>query len=189
MIALLESSRWSVAPARTPHCSSVCVPASGSGVPSSTSSCASIFSAAPPIENAPLPDDPCVTGSNVLPYIVPKGFIAVDGTSLTICDTDNEESWFTFMLIAHTQQAVIIPEKKEGEFVNVEVDVLAKMVERSLEAYASQNDELKQKISSLEARLSSLEHNNISINFLNHLEKLSMFLFHQHLNKNLQTLN
>ena len=40
--------------------------------PSNTSSCASIFSAAPPIENAPLPDDPCVTGSNVLPYIVPS---------------------------------------------------------------------------------------------------------------------
>ena len=40
--------------------------------PSSTSSCAAIFSAAPPIENAPLPDDPCVTGSNVLPYIVPS---------------------------------------------------------------------------------------------------------------------
>lgn len=90
-------------------------------------------------------------------YIVPKGFICIDGTSLTICETSTEESWFTFMLIAHTQQAVIIPNKKEGEFVNVEVDVLSKMVERSLEAYAVQNDDLQQKISSLEARLNSLE--------------------------------
>lgn len=36
-------------------------------------------------------------------YIVPKGFIAVDGTSLTVCEVDNEESWFTFMLVAYTQ--------------------------------------------------------------------------------------
>ena len=95
--------------------------------------------------------------SNYIKYIVPKGFICIDGTSLTICETNTEESWFTFMLIAHTQQAVIIPNKKQGDFVNVEVDVLAKMVERSLEAYAVQNDELKQKLDSLEARLSSLE--------------------------------
>lgn len=36
-------------------------------------------------------------------YIVPKGFIAVDGTSLTVCEVDNEERWFTFMLVAYTQ--------------------------------------------------------------------------------------
>lgn len=36
-------------------------------------------------------------------YIVPKGFIAVDGTSLTVCEVDNEECWFTFMLVAYTQ--------------------------------------------------------------------------------------
>ena len=90
-------------------------------------------------------------------YIVPKGFIAVDGTSLTICDTDNEESWFTFMLIAHTQQSVIIPNKPVGGLVNVEVDVLAKMVERSLEAYASQSDKLAMKVAELEGRLEELE--------------------------------
>ena len=95
--------------------------------------------------------------SDYIKYIVPKGFICIDGTSLTICETDTKESWFTFMLIAHTQQAVIIPGKKEGDFVNVEVDVLAKMVERSLEAYAIQNEALRQKVESLEARLSTLE--------------------------------
>ena len=36
-------------------------------------------------------------------YIVPKGFIAVDGTSLTVCEVDTEECWFTFMLVAYTQ--------------------------------------------------------------------------------------
>lgn len=48
-------------------------------------------------------------------YIVPKGFICVDGTSLTICDVDAEASTFTFMLVAHTQQNVIIPNKILGK--------------------------------------------------------------------------
>jgi riboflavin synthase len=75
---------------------------------------------------------------DIIPYIVPKGFVCVDGTSLTICDVDSrpETSWFTFMLVAHTQQSVIIPSKAVGELVNIEVDVLAKMVERSLSGMA-----------------------------------------------------
>jgi riboflavin synthase len=48
-------------------------------------------------------------------YIVPKGFICVDGTSLTICDVDAVASTFTFMLVAHTQQNVIIPNKAIGD--------------------------------------------------------------------------
>jgi riboflavin synthase len=65
-------------------------------------------------------------------FVVPKGFIAIDGTSLTICDVDPTAATFTFMLIAHTQQHVIIPKKNIGDFVNVEVDVLAKLVAQSL---------------------------------------------------------
>jgi len=57
-------------------------------------------------------------------YIVPKGFIAVDGTSLTICDVNQNENWFTFMLVSHTQQKVIIPKKSIGDFVNIEVKIL-----------------------------------------------------------------
>jgi len=68
----------------------------------------------------------------LMKYIVPKGFICIDGTSLTICDVNKKESWFTFMLISHTQSAVIIPSKEVGEMVNIEVDVLAKMVEQSM---------------------------------------------------------
>lgn len=76
-----------------------------------------------------------------LKYIVPKGFISVDGTSLTICDVSQNDhvdaGWFTFMLIEHTQKNVIIPEKAIGELVNLEVDVLAKMVEKSVDAFTS----------------------------------------------------
>ena len=46
---------------------------------------------------------------------MPKGFVCVDGTSLTICEVNVEQSWFTFMLVAHTQQNVIIPKKTIGE--------------------------------------------------------------------------
>ena len=49
--------------------------------------------------------------SSSIKYIVPKGFVCVDGTSLTICEVNAEANWFTFMLVAHTQQNVIIPQK------------------------------------------------------------------------------
>lgn len=39
-------------------------------------------------------------------YIVPKGFIALDGTSLTVCEVDNRECTFTVMLVAYTQVMV-----------------------------------------------------------------------------------
>lgn len=58
--------------------------------------------------------------------IVPKGFIAVDGASLTICETHNKEEWFTLMLIPHTQEA--LKPWREGGLVNIEVDCLAKFV-------------------------------------------------------------
>lgn len=40
---------------------------------------------------------------DLIRYIAPKGFIAVDGTSLTVCEVNNQECWFTFMLVAYTQ--------------------------------------------------------------------------------------
>lgn len=68
----------------------------------------------------------------VLKYVVPKGFIAVDGTSLTVVDVFDEEDCFNFMLVAYTQQKVVIPLKKVGQKVNLEVDILGKYVERLL---------------------------------------------------------
>lgn len=44
--------------------------------------------------------------ARLLPYVVPKGFIAIDGTSLTVCDVDYTAGTFNFMLIAFTQQKV-----------------------------------------------------------------------------------
>lgn len=74
------------------------------------------------------------TGNEILRYIVPKGFIAVDGTSLTVVDVFDEEECFNFMLVAYTQQNVVIPMKKVGQKVNLEVDILGKYVERLLKS-------------------------------------------------------
>ncbi|XP_059451901.1 riboflavin synthase-like [Corylus avellana] len=71
-------------------------------------------------------------GRDLLRYIVPKGFIAVDGTSLTVVDVFDGEECFNFMLVAYTQQKVVIPSKKVGQKVNLEVDILGKYVERLL---------------------------------------------------------
>ncbi|KAH6764030.1 lumazine-binding family protein [Perilla frutescens var. hirtella] len=68
----------------------------------------------------------------MLKYIVPKGFIAVDGTSLTVVDVFDDEGCFNFMLVAYTQQKVVIALKKVGQKVNLEVDILGKYVERLL---------------------------------------------------------
>ncbi|XP_050376081.1 riboflavin synthase [Argentina anserina] len=72
------------------------------------------------------------TKKEILRYVVPKGYIAVDGTSLTVVDVFDEEDCFNFMLVAYTQQKVVIPLKKVGMKVNLEVDILGKYVERLL---------------------------------------------------------
>ena len=66
----------------------------------------------------------------LLRYLVPKGYIAVDGTSLTLIDVRDDR--FTFMLVAYTQQNIVLPRRPLGARVNLEVDVLAKYAERFL---------------------------------------------------------
>ena len=63
----------------------------------------------------------------LMPYIVEKGYIAVDGTSLTVAERN--DSSFTIALIAYTQGAVIMGRQQAGAMVNLEVDIMAKYVE------------------------------------------------------------
>lgn len=70
---------------------------------------------------------------DVLRYIVEKGYVTLDGASLTI--TKVTEYWFEVMLIAYTQTHVVMGGKKVGESVNVEVDMVGKYVEKSVAAY------------------------------------------------------
>ena len=96
---------------------------------------------------------------DLLRYIVPKGFIAVDGTSLTVCEVDSriEESWFTFMLVEYTQKKIIIPAKDVGEQLNLEVDVLGKYSESALAAILPRIEELEQKVKDLETKLENAQ--------------------------------
>jgi riboflavin synthase len=63
----------------------------------------------------------------LMPYIVGKGFVAVDGVSLTIADLD--DSSFVVSLVAYTRQNTTLERKRPGDMVNLEVDILAKYVE------------------------------------------------------------
>ena len=66
--------------------------------------------------------------ADVLRYCVEKGSIAIEGVSLTIAGLG--ESSFTVALIPHTREATTLGRLAAGDDVNLEVDVVAKYVER-----------------------------------------------------------
>ena len=68
-------------------------------------------------------------------YVVEKGFIAVDGVSLTVAGV--AKTTFDVALIPHTADRTTLGQLREGDPVNVEVDVIAKYVERLLEGRAA----------------------------------------------------
>jgi riboflavin synthase len=90
---------------------------------------------------------------DLIKYIVPKGFIAIDGTSLTVVDVDPVAKTFSFMLIEYTQKKIIIPQKQVGDKVNLEVDVLGKYSETALAALMPRLEALEAKVESLERAL------------------------------------
>jgi len=73
-------------------------------------------------------------------YVVEKGSIAVDGISLTVsalspparADGRSADGWFEVCLIPETLKRTTLGTRKPGEIVNLEVDVIAKYVERLL---------------------------------------------------------
>jgi riboflavin synthase len=64
-------------------------------------------------------------------YLVEKGSIAVDGISLTIAALG--ESWFEIAVIPHTWQMTNLSSLTSGAAVNLEVDIIAKYVERMMQ--------------------------------------------------------
>jgi riboflavin synthase len=73
--------------------------------------------------------------TELLRYCVEKGSIAVDGVALTIAALDDES--FEVALVPHTLEVTTLGGKRPGDEVNLEVDVLAKYVERLLGARLS----------------------------------------------------
>ena len=70
-------------------------------------------------------------------YLVEKGSVTVDGVSLTIkavSPVDDDEPWFEIALIPHTLDVTVLGHKDVGDRANLEADILAKYVERLMEA-------------------------------------------------------
>ena len=63
-------------------------------------------------------------------YIIEKGSIAVNGISLTVIET--KDDFFTVGIIPHTWENTMLHRLKIKDFVNIEVDVLAKYLERMI---------------------------------------------------------
>lgn len=71
-------------------------------------------------------------------YMILKGSVAVDGTSLTIFGLTDDT--FTISLIPHTRAATILGDKQPGDIVNIECDVIGKYVAQFMEG---KNEEAK----------------------------------------------
>lgn len=72
-------------------------------------------------------------------YIVPKGFVALDGTSLTVIDCT--PTTFRVALVSYTQNHVTLGRAQPGYEANIEVDILAKYVEALLGARDAARDD------------------------------------------------
>jgi riboflavin synthase len=69
-------------------------------------------------------------------YVVEKGSIAVDGVSLTVAAVGPD--WFAVALVPHTLAATTLGERRPGDPVHLEVDVVAKYVERLVQPWTAQ---------------------------------------------------
>lgn len=70
----------------------------------------------------------CFAPRQVMRYVVEKGFITLDGVSLTVVDCDATS--FSVSLIPHTIEHTNLGSKRAGDVVNLEVDIIAKYVEK-----------------------------------------------------------
>jgi riboflavin synthase len=68
--------------------------------------------------------------SDLMKYVVPQGSICLDGVSLTVGSVADDLNQITVWLIPETLAKTNLSAKKPGDLVNIEVDVLAKYVER-----------------------------------------------------------
>jgi riboflavin synthase len=86
----------------------------------------------------PVPDLRVRVPGNLLPYLVEKGSVTVDGVSLTVVKPLDDG--FTVAVIPHTAAVTSLGGKQAGDLVNIEVDVIAKYVERMLAPFIASTD-------------------------------------------------
>jgi len=70
---------------------------------------------------------------DLMRYIVKKGFIAVDGISLTV--TSRDDASFQVSMVEFTRQHTVMGERRVGDQVNLEVDIIAKYVEQFVQGH------------------------------------------------------
>jgi len=73
----------------------------------------------------------------ILPNLLPKGSVAIDGTSLTLVDIDPADATFSVHLIPHTLAATALSTLSTGDAVNIETDLLAKAARNAAPASPS----------------------------------------------------
>lgn len=83
-------------------------------------------------------------GGEILRYVVEKGSVAIDGISLTVAKVS--ETDFSVSVIPHTLKETILMEKKEGDAVNLETDMIGKYVEKLLDFRSGPQQQEKSKI-------------------------------------------
>ena len=78
---------------------------------------------------------------SVMRGIVEKGSITIDGISLTVAQVSDTD--FTVSVIPHTQANTVLREKRAGDYVNLETDIIGKYVEKLLHPSAETKKESK----------------------------------------------
>lgn len=66
--------------------------------------------------------------SSLSKYIVNKGYVSLDGMSITVIEAAMD--WFTVTFIPHTQAVTIVNQYKVGSLINIEVDIMGKYIEK-----------------------------------------------------------
>jgi len=82
--------------------------------------------------------------SGLAKYIIEKGSIAIDGTSLTVNSCDNMT--FSIVVIPHTLAVTLLGTLRQGDTVNIEVDLIGKYVEKMLQAGGSESQKTQESI-------------------------------------------
>lgn len=77
----------------------------------------------------------CEAPPEIMRYVVENGFIALDGISLTVAAKD--ASSFQVSIVDYTRKHTILGERRVGDLVNLEVDIIAKYVEQLNQAHRS----------------------------------------------------
>lgn len=80
-------------------------------------------------------------GRDIMRYVVEKGSITIDGISLTVARCESEN--FSVSIIPHTQKNTVLKERKNGDIVNLETDIIGKYVEKLMQPKEPEKPEKK----------------------------------------------